>query len=71
MKSLGAALVCIAVLYGIDAFFFDGRYGHGMDHAISDISALVSDAHGKPHRAKLQTAPWLHNGLRICEAIER
>ena len=37
MKSLGAVLVCIAVLYGIDAFFFDGRYGHGMDHAISDI----------------------------------
>jgi hypothetical protein len=37
MKSLGAALVCIAVLYGVDAYFFDGQYRHGMDRAISDI----------------------------------
>jgi hypothetical protein len=37
MKFFGAALVCLAVLYGVDAFFFDGRYGHGLDSAISDI----------------------------------
>jgi hypothetical protein len=37
MKFLGALLICIAVLYGVDAFFFDGRYGHGLDGAISDI----------------------------------
>jgi hypothetical protein len=27
MKSLGAALVCIAVLYGIDAFFLTAATG--------------------------------------------
>ena len=37
MRPLRAALVCIAVLYGVDAFFFDGWDGHGIDRAISDI----------------------------------
>jgi hypothetical protein len=37
MRFFGAALVCIAVLYGVDAFFFDGRYGDGMDRVISSI----------------------------------
>jgi hypothetical protein len=37
MRLLGAALVCIAVLYGVDAFFFGGRYGQGVDCTISDI----------------------------------
>ena len=37
MRFLGAALVCIAVLYGVDAFFFDGQYGQGIESAISDI----------------------------------
>jgi hypothetical protein len=26
MRFLGAALVCIAVLYGVDAFWFNGLY---------------------------------------------
>jgi hypothetical protein len=37
MKFFGAALVYLAVLYGVDAFFFDGQYGHSLDSAISDI----------------------------------
>jgi hypothetical protein len=37
MRFFGAALVCIAVLYGVDAFFFDGRHGDGMDRVISSI----------------------------------
>jgi len=37
MRFLGAALVCIAVLYGVDALFFDGQYGQSIDSAISDI----------------------------------
>ena len=37
MRFLGAALVCVAVLCGVDAFFFDGQYGQGLDRAISDI----------------------------------
>ena len=37
MRVFGAALVCIAVLYGVDAFFFDGRYGDGIDRVISNI----------------------------------
>jgi hypothetical protein len=37
MRFFGAAFVCIAVLYGVDAFFFDGRYGDGMDRVISSI----------------------------------
>ena len=26
MRFLGAALVCIAILYGLDTYFYDGRY---------------------------------------------
>jgi hypothetical protein len=26
MREITAAIVCIAVLYGVDAFWFDGRY---------------------------------------------
>ena len=37
MRFLGAALVCIAVLYGVDAHFFDGRYKDGIVQAMSDI----------------------------------
>jgi hypothetical protein len=37
MRFLGAALVCIAVLYGIDAYFFDGRYKNGIEQAVSEI----------------------------------
>jgi hypothetical protein len=37
MRFFGAALVCIAVLCGVDAFFFDGRYGDGIDRIISTI----------------------------------
>jgi hypothetical protein len=37
MRFLGAALVCVAVLYGVDAFFFARQYGQGIDRTISDI----------------------------------
>jgi hypothetical protein len=37
MRFLGAALVCIAVLYGCDAYFYDGRYFAGLQREISDI----------------------------------
>jgi hypothetical protein len=37
MRFFGAALVCLAVLYGVDVFFFDGLYGNGMDRVISSI----------------------------------
>jgi hypothetical protein len=37
MRFFGAALVCIAVLYGVDAFFFAGGYGDGMDRVILSI----------------------------------
>ena len=36
MRLFGAALICIAVLYGVDAFFFDGRYGDGEDRVVSN-----------------------------------
>jgi hypothetical protein len=36
-RFLAAALVCIAVLYGVDALFFDGQYGQGIERTISDI----------------------------------
>jgi hypothetical protein len=35
----GAALVCIAVLYGVDALMFDGRYAAAVSSALSEISA--------------------------------
>ncbi len=31
------ALVCIAVLYGVDAQFFAGQYTDGIERALSDI----------------------------------
>jgi hypothetical protein len=34
---LGAALVCIAVLYGTDLFFFGGQYAAGAERVISEI----------------------------------
>jgi len=37
MKELAAALVCIAVLYGVDAFFFDGCYFASLDRMIFQI----------------------------------
>jgi len=37
MRFLGAGLVCIAVLYGVDAHFFDGRYKDDILRAVSDI----------------------------------
>jgi len=37
MRFFGAALVCIAVLYGLDAQFFAGQYKDGVEHALSDI----------------------------------
>ena len=38
MKSLGATLVCIAVLYGFDAYFYNSQYLAGLERAITDIS---------------------------------
>jgi hypothetical protein len=29
--------LCIAVLYGVDAHFYDGQYKSGMEHLLSDI----------------------------------
>ena len=37
MRFLGAALVCIAVLYGVDQLFFGGRYVADVDRVISEI----------------------------------
>ena len=37
MRFLGAALVCIAVLYGMDAYFYDGRYLASLQRQIADI----------------------------------
>ena len=37
MKGLPAALVCIAVLYGVDALLFDGRYFGDLNGVISQI----------------------------------
>jgi hypothetical protein len=37
MRFFGAALVCIAVLYGVDAYFYNGQYLAGLERAISDI----------------------------------
>jgi hypothetical protein len=37
MRFLGAALVCVAVLYGMDAFLFDGRYLASLQREIADI----------------------------------
>jgi hypothetical protein len=37
MRFFGAALVCIAVLYGLDAYFYNGRYFASLQREISDI----------------------------------
>jgi hypothetical protein len=37
VRVFGAALVCIVVLYALDAYFFDSRYKDGIEHALSDI----------------------------------
>jgi hypothetical protein len=37
MRSLGAALVCIAVLYGFDAYFCNGWYFASLQHEIAEI----------------------------------
>ena len=37
MRFLGAALVCIVALYGVDAYFYNGQYFAGLERAISDI----------------------------------
>jgi hypothetical protein len=37
MRFFGAALVCIAVLYGVDAQFFASQYKDGIVHVLSDI----------------------------------
>jgi hypothetical protein len=37
MKPLGIALVCIAVLYGLDAYWFDGLYFTAASHLLSQI----------------------------------
>ncbi len=34
---LSAALVCIAVLYGVDAFAFDGRYFGAVSREIYEL----------------------------------
>jgi hypothetical protein len=37
MRILGAALVCAAILYGIDTFMFDGRYFTASARLTSEI----------------------------------
>jgi hypothetical protein len=37
MRLLGAALVCLAVLYGVDAFWFNGVYFIAINSMISQI----------------------------------
>jgi hypothetical protein len=37
MKCLGAAAVCIAVLYGVDVFWFDGWYFASTDRMLSEF----------------------------------
>ena len=37
LKPLGIALVCIAVLYGLDAYWFDGLYATTATHLLSQI----------------------------------
>ena len=37
MRSLGAAVVCIAVLCGIDAYFYNGWYLASLQHEIAEI----------------------------------
>ena len=37
MRFLGAALTCTIVLYGVDSFWFDGRYFDVANHIISSF----------------------------------
>jgi hypothetical protein len=37
MRFLGAALVCIAILYGLDAYFYNGLYLASLQREIADI----------------------------------
>jgi hypothetical protein len=37
MRILGAALVCIAVLYGLDVYLYNGQYFASLEHGLSDI----------------------------------
>jgi hypothetical protein len=37
MRFLGAALVCIAVLYGVDAYWFNGVYFAALTSMMSQI----------------------------------
>jgi hypothetical protein len=37
MRVFGAGLVCIAVLYGIDAYFYNGQYLANLQHEIAEI----------------------------------
>ena len=37
MRFLAAAFVCVAILYGFDAYFYNGRYFIGLQGEIADI----------------------------------
>jgi hypothetical protein len=37
MRFLGAAIICIVILYGIDVYCFDGRYLAILIGMVSDI----------------------------------
>jgi hypothetical protein len=37
MRSLAVVLIFVAVLYAVDAHFFDGRYASGVEQMTSDI----------------------------------
>ena len=37
MRNLLAAVVCLAILYGVDAFWFNGQYYHDLIRMLSDI----------------------------------
>jgi hypothetical protein len=39
LKPLGIALVCIVILYGADAYWFDGQYFTAASHLLSQIFA--------------------------------
>ena len=37
MRIVSAVLVCVAVLYGIDAYFYNGQYLASLQRELSDI----------------------------------
>jgi hypothetical protein len=45
MQAVKAAAICIAVLYGLDAIFFDGRYLTVADHVCSEFYTHWLAAH--------------------------